>query len=180
MRIDGYALLVCTGLLLGSAACARNVQSVENRNLPEPVEWVEETVATPPAFSLSHLLPVDMPPGLSVQVGIDPDTLSLGKDGVVRYVVVMQSRSGTHMAAFEGVRCATREVKIYQRQYSDGSWSAVSNAAWQALDDPMPSHHAQALARQGLCLGSLPNTVSNMVDALKNGRKSYWELRKTN
>lgn len=40
----------------------------------------------------------------------------MGSDGIVRYVLVARSSAGTESVSFEGMRCATREVRIYAAQ----------------------------------------------------------------
>ncbi len=132
---------------------------------PAP-EWVEEAPPAAPAFSSSNLLPITMPPHISVKVGVDPDTITVGNDGVVRYVVVMVNASGSLSAAYEGIRCVTDEVKLYARQYSSGSWTAVTEAVWKPLNDNQPSKHAFAFARQAACKAKLTQNKRDILNAL--------------
>lgn len=44
---------------------------------------------------------------------VDERTLAVGEDGVVRYVLVVRSASGSENVSFEGLHCATGERWIY-------------------------------------------------------------------
>ena len=132
-------------------------------------DWQETAAPAPPAFNKNRLIPIEMPPYVSLRLGLDPETLAITPDGVIRYVVVATNAGGSSNAMYEGLRCATGEVRTYARQSSNGEWSLLE-APWQRLTD-MPSRHAQALAAQGFCEGggSTPaRTVNDIVRALKN------------
>jgi CNP1-like family len=114
-------------------------------------DWVEEPVGAAPTFSTAALIPIEMPAYVSVKVGVDPATVTVGSDGIVRYVVVMTNTNGSANAAFEGIRCATDEVKVYARQGTSGKWTTVAVQQWKSVNDDTPSRHAYAIARQGVC-----------------------------
>ena len=132
-------------------------------------DWTESDAPPPPTFSLGQLIPLNMPPYVSLKFGIDPTTLSVTADGIARYVVVATNTSGSMTAMYEGIRCATGEVKTYARFNSSGKWDPVQKPKWQELTGPQPSKHANVLARQGLCEGSTTTglTVADIVQALK-------------
>lgn len=138
---------------------------------PPPPEWVEEKPSAPPAFAVDHLIPVDMPRYVSVEVGVDPATIAVGTDGVVRYVVVMRNASGANMATFEGLRCATDEVKTYARFSSSGQWVVVQVPEWKPINGNMPSKHAWAIARQGACDTGMSSTPEETIKALKQRQR---------
>lgn len=133
-------------------------------------DWKETDVPPPPAFSRDKLVPVDMPPHVTLKFGVDPVTLSITKDGVVRYVMVATSSGGNVNAMYEGIRCLTGEVKVYARYTSSGQWKTVDNPQWAPLNGNQPSKHALALARQGACEGRSATAASPtaIVQRLKN------------
>lgn len=132
-------------------------------------DWKEAEVPAPPAFSTSQLLPIEMPSYVSLKFGVDPATLTITPDGIVRYVMVAINAGGSVNAMFEGIRCATGEVKTYARSSANGVWANVKEPQWRNLTDNLPSKHAVALARQGVCDGrSAPaNSTADIVKALK-------------
>jgi hypothetical protein len=126
-------------------------------------DWKEVDVPPPPAFNRDKLVPVDMPPHITLKLGVDPATLSISSDSVVRYVMVATSSSGSVNAMYEGIRCMTGEVKVYARYSSSGQWKSVDNAQWRPLNDNQPSKHALAFARQAACDGVAPTSMSPAV-----------------
>ena len=168
-------ILLCTALMAANAF--GRTDTINNPNVPDGPEWQEVAVTSAPAFSSAHLLPLEMLPPLSVSIGLDPDTIRVDKDGVVRYVVVMTSRSGSTSAFFEGIRCSTREVKTYARHGSSGDWIMTTGPVWRALNDTMPSHHAMAFARQGACVDGA-FTRDDILNAMKNGPTQPTDINK--
>lgn len=132
-------------------------------------DWKELEMKPPATFRSDRLVPIEMPRHVSVQVGIDPDTLTVSSDGIVRYVVVAVSGSGNINAAYEGIWCRAGDVKIYARAGSDGRWNAVANPQWKRLNASQPSMHALALARQGVCEGrsAAGHSAQDIVRKLK-------------
>jgi len=135
-------------------------------------DWAEEKEAPPPAFSTSKLLMLDMPNFVTVKVGIDPNTLYTGGDGIVRYVAVMTNSTSTTNAVYEGIRCLTGEVKTYARAGSSGSWSAVSTPVWRDVMDNIGSQHARVFAKQAACDSRVASSKADILKALQFGKKS--------
>ena len=159
MRVKYFLCLV-----LNLAALCANAQAVTDRDAKD----AEAPAA--PSFNKAQLIPIEMPRYVSLRFGVDPATLSITTDGIVRYVMVATSESGTINAMYEGIRCATGEVKTYARYTGDGQWLPLKDAPWRELNDNLPSRHALALARQGACESrSAPaSSVAAIVHALKN------------
>jgi hypothetical protein len=136
---------------------------------PDDPDWKESNAPTPPTFSVDKLLPLDMPPYVTLKVGIDPATLTITPDGIVRYVVVTRNASGSVNAMYEGIRCATGEVKTYARASSAGTWSMVAEPTWRDFTGNLPSKHAWVFARQAACDGraTAASSTADIVKALK-------------
>jgi hypothetical protein len=114
---------------------------------------------------------IDMPNYVTLDVGIDPATVAVGTDGVVRYVVVMRNGSGSTNASYEGIRCTTDEVKTYARTNSAGSWIAIATPRWRSITENLPSKHAFAIARQGACSTHLSSPLDETLRALRKNQK---------
>ncbi|MHB8949616.1 MAG: CNP1-like family protein [Rhodoferax sp.] len=159
MKFKNLLWLGLTLLTVGSAA----------QVLSDP-DWKESEAPPPPAFHADRLIPIDMPSYVSLRFGVDPATLVITPDGIVRYVMVTRNATGAISAMYEGIRCARGEVKTYARYSSSGQWSAVKDPLWQRLNDNLPSRHALALARQGVCEGRAmsASSVADIVRALRS------------
>jgi CNP1-like family protein len=68
---------------------------------------------------------------------IDPQTLSVDKDGVVRYVLVARSSSGVQNVSYEGLRCESAEYRFYAFGRADGTWSRA-RSEWRSLQQAQP------------------------------------------
>ena len=139
----------------------------------EPPEWKESAAPPAPGFNKNRLLPLDMPHYVTLQFGIDPATLVITPDGIVRYVVVATNATGSLSAMYEGIRCATGEVKTYARFSSNGQWAPIQEPVWRGLNDNLPSRHALALANQGVCESSsiAASSVAAIVSTLKKNQQ---------
>ncbi len=131
-------------------------------------EWQESVAPPPPAFDQNRLVPIEMPPYMTLKFGIDPQTIAITPDGIVRYVVVASSKSGGAVNAFyEGVRCKTGEAKSYAR-YSGNAWEPTKAPEWKRITD-LNSRYTWAIATQGVCRDSAPRaTVSEIVQYIRN------------
>ncbi|WP_325343119.1 CNP1-like family protein [Xylophilus sp.] len=118
--------------------------------------WKEGDVPTPPAFSLDRLIEVETSAASSLRSGIDPSTISIGADGVVRYVAVARNDTATNIS-YEGIRCNAAEHRVYARYYEGEGWKPA-DGEWHALVSNRAAPHARALARGGICVGAAPNT----------------------
>jgi len=167
MRIKWWHLLAVLGYgpFLAAQALAQAGNGADN------LDWVESPVPPPPSFSGDGLIPIDMPIHVSVKVGVDPQTIAVGPDGVVRYVIVVTNSTGNMNAVYEGIRCITDEVKTYARFSASGQWTLTANPAWKSITDNMPSKHAHAFARQGGCQSRLATSQGEIIAALKRPQR---------
>ncbi|HET8745397.1 MAG TPA: CNP1-like family protein, partial [Ramlibacter sp.] len=110
----------------------------------------------PPALRTTGLIPLEVP-GTGLRFGIDPASVNVGKDRIVRYVVVATSTTGAVNAMYEGIRCDAGEVRVYARHNPDSGWVATSSAEWQPLHSAPNTRHSLFIARNGVCLGHAPN-----------------------
>lgn len=149
-------------------ACVLGASCLAQAQVFGDVDWKESEVPPPPAFNRDKLVAIDMPTYMNLKFGVDPETIKITGDGVVRYVMVASNREGGGFNAFyEGVRCATEESKIYAR-FTNGAWEATAEPEWKHLI-LRNSRYADALATQGLCRGHAPRaSVGDMVRHLQN------------
>ena len=129
-----------------------------------------EAAVTLPAFPRpSALLPFFVSAASDFRFFVDGASLSVGGDGVVRYTLVARSPQGAETVVYEGMRCATREVRGYAAGRADGSWSR-RDTPWRAIGDPSVQRWHRALATEYLCPGKVSiQDAAEGVDALRRG-----------
>lgn len=150
------------------AATVATAQQPPNANAPDAPEWAESDVPPAPSFDVAQLIEIDVDARGNLQYGVDPDTVQIGADGVVRYVMVARSSTGALTAMYEGVRCSTGDYKLYAR-YNAGRWSPVASPDWKSLWESTRIKHPLAFARQGGCNSrAAPSSVREIVRKLKS------------
>ena len=153
------ALALLAGAALGTSA----------QLLPADPDWKELDAPPPPALRTTGLIPLEVP-GSSLRFGIDPASVAIGPDRVIRYVVVATSTSGAVNGMYEGLRCNTGEVRIFARHNPDSGWVAATNSEWQPLQSLPNSRYSLLVARNGACLGHAPNdSAAQIVRDLRSG-----------
>ena len=136
---------------------------------PSDPDWKELEAPPPPAFEVSRLVPFDVSINSALQFGVDAGTINIGRDGVVRYVIVARSTSGTINAMYEGLRCSTGEMRTYARYNASGGWGRAENNDWRSMWGSSPSRHTLMFAKQGGCTGNAtPRSVDEIVRSLRN------------
>jgi hypothetical protein len=136
---------------------------------PDPSEWVEETI-TPPDYPRDQdLIPVEMAAS-SNRFFVDGKTLSLGADGVMRYTMVIRSTGGALNVTYEGIRCETREKKLYALGRKDGTWGTARSSKWTAVAESGTRTYQTALMKDFFCpLNVSVKTTEEAVSALRAG-----------
>ena len=74
---------------------------------------------------------------------VDLESVSVGRDEVVRYTLVARSVGGATNIVYEGIRCKERERKLYAFGRADKTWSAARNPQWASISD-LPVNLLQA------------------------------------
>jgi hypothetical protein len=126
----------------------------------EPPAWKEEAHGLPAYPGTDHLLEVPASlPGYDFRVFIDPESLSVGGDRVVRYTLVIVSSSGVRNISYEGLHCGKHEYRRYAYG-SDGTWFTIEASPWQKVSDTGMDHYRHVLYWDYLC-----NPVRTNLDA---------------
>ncbi len=135
---------------------------------PEAIEWQEATV-TLPAFPSDENL-VEFPIGSMSKnrFSVDKSSLTIGADGVVRFVLVIKAPGGGTNVTFEGIHCQQRRGKVYAIGHDDHTWSKLHNSEWSVIENkPLNRHHA-VLNRDVFCPSGAPITsVQEGLNALR-------------
>lgn len=146
-------LLACLSLpVLGHAATGFPFDDTQiNNNVEDDDKPWQEMPAALPAFPKDeNLVPFYVSATANNQYLIDKSTLDVGKDGVVHYVLVIKTRGGAKNVSFEGIRCQTRERRIYATG-QDGNWTSARDSEWQAISGRSALSYHRALADEYFC-----------------------------
>jgi hypothetical protein len=131
--------------------------------------WREREAVLPAYPQEKSLLPFFVSAASNFEFYIDGASLSVGEDGVVRYVLVARSAQGAESVSFEGIRCSTSEVRLYATGTAVRGW-ARSSSPWRRIAPRSVQRWHNALRDEYFCpLGNPIHSPAEGVDALRRG-----------
>jgi len=169
-------ILLCLVLCVSSALWAKGPfldEYDEDLDITDPEAW-KESAATLPAYPNDDDLlefPVEEDTGAKLRYFIDSKTLTIGDDGIVRYVLVIRAGQGAKNVVFEGMHCSTREYKTYAFGTGKETFHSLRKPAWKPIRRNTRTAYHQRLVDHYLCHGeySVARDRQNIVDAFKYG-----------
>ena len=138
------------------------------------LDWQEDAVDSIPDFDLKRSIPIEINKTTQMKWFVDPETMSIGKDNVFRYVIVAKGPTGTLNAFYEGILCKKAEIKVYAKMISSNGeppfdWRIIKTPEWQSLDYQSRYSHQKALAKDFVCDGAArPTSVTEVKRRMKN------------
>lgn len=164
-------VILATALLL--AACSSDTSRMKSDwELAHEGQLIREESAAsalvlPPFPRNDRLLRFDVPSTSDFTFFIDPASLSLGQDRVVRYVLVARSPSGVDNTSYEGMNCAAREFAIYATG-QQGEWRRAASA-WKPIEQSGARRWHSELYRDYFCPGGI--AISDSAQGVTNLRR---------
>lgn len=169
-RNDLNAMRLVVIALLGFFMVPPVLAEVDEDEDRDTKRWQEKAVALPAAPLPENLLPFYVSAATDNEFFVDGVSLTVGSDGVVRYVLVIQAAGGARNISFEGLRCETRERRVYAFGRLDGTWSKSRNEGWQRVRDVPANRHHAALFFDYFCPGgAIVADADEARDALRRG-----------
>ncbi len=152
--------------------------------------WAGLEVELPAYPKAENLLPFDAGPASNNLHYIDAPSIMVGRDGIVRYTLVIKSPSGATNVTYEGMRCPidgdgareharaeililkfyVTEKRLYAIGRDDGTWARPQVSKWEEVED-ISQHYAQrALSRYFFCPANIiVRNKKEAIQALKTG-----------
>lgn len=151
-NIPLYLCLVFGGLLLSAPVSAQENDDADLGSFIDGSKWQEGEVTIPKFPNRDDLIKVevdrvDMP----FSFYIDPASLSVGKDSITRYTVVIESDTGASNVMYEGIRCWTNEYQTYAYGTYDNAFSKARSSSWKKITSSGAMAHRYNFKRYYLC-----------------------------
>ncbi|WP_061170738.1 CNP1-like family protein [Caballeronia hypogeia] len=126
--------------------------------LDRKTTWAEEKIDTmPPLPKASNLLAFNVSQNTPLTFAVDKSTLTVGKDGVVRYVIVVTSPVGARNVNYEGIRCDTYEWRRYASINDDqNGWDQGAAFEFKRIENGELNAYQAALYQDYFCASKLP------------------------
>lgn len=131
--------------------------------------WKELEAKIPSYPKPENLIPFEANKVSGHRYFVDAQSLSLGEDGVMRYVLVIRTAGGATSVTFEGIRCDMRQQKFYAIGQANGGWTRARDPQWRRIGLQEASQHG-ALYDEHFCVNRLrPATPKQAIQSLKSG-----------
>lgn len=166
MLLDrSFRSLICAMLtLVAGVVAAQPAPKFDYTPDFEEKAWEEQQTQLPGYPKQENLVRVNLGQSASFDFFVDSASIGVGKDGVVRYALVAKSPSGALNVSFEGIRCSTRERKLYAFGRPDGTWSKARLSEWAPITRVQVNIQHVALADDYFC--PKRNTVRSAEEAV--------------
>lgn len=100
---------------------------------------------------------------------IDQKSLSVGKDGVVRFTLLARSTSGAESVSYEGIRCSEGSYRVYAYGRQGTGWTE-RESDWRPIEVKTTQRWRNALLREFFCPMRTPIfDAAEGIDALRRG-----------
>lgn len=123
---------------------------------PDAPKWEEEYTRLPGLPEEGQLMEFAVSAAASNRFFIDGGSIHAGKDGVIRYTLVVKTAGGATNITHEGIRCQSREYRIYATGRADGTWGLARLSAWKPIENKTINRHHTVLMREFFCPGWIP------------------------
>jgi hypothetical protein len=121
---------------------------------PEAAEkpWQETVVVLPPFPRAEDLLPIRAETGgTGYKYYIDVNSVTLTPNEVLRYTIVIQTPEGASNIVYEGIRCATSEIRTLAYGTRDGRFRRMEEAPWTYVHTQGPMGYRTTLVERYVC-----------------------------
>jgi len=164
IRRNLLAAMLMFSPLVASAITVAEQDALDGENKA----WAESAVNLPAPPKKENLLSFYVSPTATIDFSVDAKSLSVDKDGVVRYTLVATSRAGATNISYEGIRCQSAEKKLYAFGQSDGSWSRARRDAWDVIRESGANRQHATLALEYFCDGGgVAGKAETIVERLR-------------
>lgn len=162
---------------IGSAAEQRREERARAEN-PGKSDWEREQEAREfkegevvlPPLPGDGLIEFPVSAATSFRFFIDPKSISVGAEGLVRYTLVARSPSGVRNISYEGIRCGGQGVvRVYAFSTGD-KWSRNTTSEWRPIEPRGVQRWHSVLRSNYFCPARFYiQSAEEGVDALRRG-----------
>jgi hypothetical protein len=167
---------LCAALMAATFAlptlASTNLKPINNANyaLPDTQDWQEADYTVPDYPTAPVWIGFFVPLKPDFKYFVDAQSLSLGSDGVLHYVLRAVSASGAESLSVEGLQCENHSLRAYAfGDTINKQWISSTRALWKRLNDEDGLH--MRLANDVCPDWNTPASVADVVSSIK---KSPW------
>ena len=169
----GWRRLILLFFSMVLSACAPSALNRSSDDGFDGKPWEIQRAELPRYPRNENLIQIYVSPTTTFRFFVDPGSVSVSEDGPIRYTLVARSPSGATNVSYEGIRCETRERKLYAFGTDDGTWIQARSSRWVSISEDAANRQQAALADDFFCpeRGRV-RTTEEAVSVLKQGAYS--------
>jgi len=126
--------------------------------VPEEQPFVEENIAPPPFPAESKLVEFKLRGLTTNRFFVDGSSLTIGKDKVVRFILVIRTPEGVSNVTFSGLRCGDHDWKDYAYARVDHTWAIDKDATWRRIQQLSFNNYKGTLYEDFFCTHGVLST----------------------
>lgn len=147
---------VCTATARDDADNPFRPDDLTPAEIAEPEQdeksWQETAINLPPFPRAQDLLPIRGDAGdPGYNYYIDVNSVTLTPDEVLRYTIIIQSPGGASNIVYEGIRCATSEIRTLAYGTREGRFKRMPEADWTYVHTQGPLGYRTNLVELYVC-----------------------------
>ncbi len=121
--------IFCLALIGVTPILAQDIDDLFREDMPKT--WQEIEAVLPPFPESQNLVPFTVGAFHDKKFMIDGANINVGKDWVLRFTLVIESKEGAQTISYEGLRCETTERRVYAFGHAaDKRWSKPKKSDW--------------------------------------------------
>ena len=137
------------------------------------IVWKEGESALPPYPVAANVVQFEGGNREEGRFYLDKTSITVGTDGVVRYTLIVLGDGGARAVSFEGLRCETREYRVYGYGRPDRTWSRPLESEWRRINYQYTNNYRAVLSVEYFCKGqAILLTARQIVAALERDAPS--------
>lgn len=131
----------------------------------------EGDLKLPPYPQPDALVEYEVLPSHGFRYFVDPGSIHAATGSVVRYTLLVRSRTGTENISYDGMRCNTNEHRVYATgRRTDKTWVLVRDGPWTVLKLGGLGRQHLVLMRDFFCPSGIAiDSGAEGADALRRG-----------
>ncbi len=132
-------------------------------------KWKEQGIALPayPDTGSPDLIEIDLSlDRFPFRLFVDPASVSIGEDRIVRYTAILKSRSGAANVFYEGLRCATGQYRRYAYG-GQNEFKLSGNSRWKYIGNDGSDRYLKVLGTNFMCPPPSPGKNASLLQRLR-------------
>ncbi|CAN5420635.1 CNP1-like family protein [soil metagenome] len=168
-RQSGKSVVLALLIVVANLCSAQTSFDLEFDDQNKP--WSEMQMQLPAAPVIDKLIPFYVSATSTQEFALDPASLVIGADGVIRYTIVATSSAGARNISHEGIRCKSYEKKVYAFGHADGSWVRARRDQWEPIRNNAANRQHASLAKDHFCYGEvIAAKADQILEKMRNAR----------